>query len=112
MYTSLLRALTLSGLSCALFASPPQDGSPQATGINFASPVRLMAGDSFVGANRLYPSPIMRDVDGDGRLDIVVGDLFGAVTYASRDANPQRIGFAAKQSMKDIDGEKINFHNW
>lgn len=112
MHTSLLRVLTLSSLSCALFASPLQDPSQQAEGCEFAPPVRIKAGADYVGAKRLFPSPVMRDVDGDGRLDIVVGDLFGGVTYARRDASLERIGFAAKQKLKDRDGDAIDFHNW
>ncbi|MFT5288236.1 MAG: hypothetical protein ACI8QC_002450 [Planctomycetota bacterium] len=112
MQTSILRALLFSSLSSTLFAGSLQEPTEQTASGEFASPVRLRAGDDFVGAKRLYPSPVMRDVDADGRLDIVIGDLFGAITFVSRDADQERIGFAARQKLKDRDGEPIDFNNW
>lgn len=75
----------------------------------FAAPVRIMAGEAFLGAGRYYPSPVLHDVDGDKQLDIVVGDLFGKVTYARRISATK---FAAEQPLQDRDGKPLKFHNW
>jgi hypothetical protein len=76
--------------------------------IRFAAPKRIMAGDAVAGAGRLYPSPVMHDMDGDGKLDLVVGDLFGNVTVARRSDD----GFAKEEPLLDRDGKPLKFHNW
>ena len=75
----------------------------------FAEPVRLRAGDSFLGENRLFPSPVSRDMNGDGRADVVVGDLLGRITVALRNADGT---FAAETKLKAADGTELDFHNW
>jgi len=101
--------LTLATLGGALsFAGQATARTQEA---KFAAPVRIMAGDSFLGEGRLYPSPVVHDFDGDGHADIVIGDLFGRVTVASGD--PSRpMTFAAEKKVKGKDGELLNFHNW
>lgn len=91
----------VSCLALAAFAvaqQPPQ----------FAAPVRLQAGGKLLGEGRLYPSPVAHDVNGDGRLDLVVGDLRGRITVALRTAS----GYAAEAPMRAADGKDIDFHNW
>jgi hypothetical protein len=77
----------------------------------FAAPVRLMAGDKFLGQNRAYPSPALHDLDGDGRVDIVVGDLPGRLTVAPRTAATP-FGFLAEKKVNGADGKPLDFHNW
>ena len=71
--------------------------------LQFAAPKRISAGEG-----RLYPSPVFHDVDGDQRLDLVVADLFGRVTFAKR----TETGFAAEQPLKGKDGKPLKFSNW
>lgn len=80
-----------------------------AQGAKFAPPVMLRAGDKVCGQNRLYPSPVAYDVDRDGRLDVVVGDLRGHLTYARGTAAG---GFADEQKLKDATGKVLDFGNW
>lgn len=77
----------------------------------FAPPVRLQAGDKFLGEGRLYPSPVFHDVNGDGLLDLVIGDLRGRLTVALRQAG-EPATFGAETKMLDKDGKEIDFHNW
>src|SRR5262245_49623043 len=77
----------------------------------FAAPVRLRAGEAFLGENRLFPSPVFYDVDGDGQLDVVVGDLIGKMTVALRKPGKQ-LAFAAETKLMAADGKEIDFHNW
>ena len=100
----LLLSLPLLGLSAANAQAKVQR--------TFADPVRLKAGDKFLGEGRLYPSPVFHDVDGDGRLDIVVGDLIGKITIARREAGTGPAAYAAETKMEDVDGKEIDFHNW
>ncbi|MCA8976396.1 MAG: VCBS repeat-containing protein, partial [Planctomycetes bacterium] len=78
----------------------------------FAAPVRLMAGDKFMGEGRLYPSPAFHDLNGDGLLDVVIGDLPGRITIALRKPGNGTPTFAAETKMKALDGKDIDFHNW
>jgi hypothetical protein len=71
-----------------------------------------MAGGQFLGEKRLFPSPVFHDVDGDGRADIVVGDLRGHLTVALRKPGAGPIEFAAETKLLDVEGKVIDFHNW
>ncbi|MEX1024413.1 MAG: hypothetical protein WD226_04985 [Planctomycetota bacterium] len=75
----------------------------------FAAPVRLMAGDVFLGEKRMYPSPAVHDWNGDGRKDVLVGDLRGHVTIAERAADG---ALATEAEAKTRAGELLDFGNW
>jgi hypothetical protein len=78
----------------------------------FAPPVRLKAGDKFMGENRLYPSPVFHDMNGDGRPDIVVGDLIGRMTVALRQPGDGPARYGAESKFMGADGKELDFHNW
>ncbi len=83
----------------------------QAQTPTFATPVRVRAGASFLGAGRMFPSPVFHDLDGDGLVDIVVGDLPGRLTVARRTAAvPAQ--FAAETKVLGKDGEQVDLQNW
>jgi len=90
---------------CLLMTALTATAPPPAT---FASPVRLMEGAQFLGHKRLYPSPVMFDVDRDGQADLVIGDLFGAVTWCRR-VNGK---WQESQPLLDLEGKPLRFHNW
>ncbi|HLU40267.1 MAG TPA: hypothetical protein VK081_12845 [Planctomycetota bacterium] len=104
------------GSSAALCAAAPQQpaGGPDngAGGSPFAPPVRLQAGEKFMGEGRLYPSPVFHDVNGDGRLDVVIGDLMGRLTVALRLPGDGPPRFGEEQPLKNADGQPLKFHNW
>ena|SRR5438552_4155355 len=78
----------------------------------FAPPVRLEAGDKFLGENRLFPSPVFHDMNGDGLPDIVVGDLPGRLTVALRLPGDGPPRYGAETKLKATDGKELDFHNW
>ncbi|MCA8957948.1 MAG: hypothetical protein KDC87_17870 [Planctomycetes bacterium] len=101
-----LPAWTLASAGCALLlAAGGTPGDPP----KFAAPKRIKAGDKFLGEGRLYPSPVLHDIDGDGRADLVVADLIGKVTFAKRN---QSGALAAEAAVNDRDGQPLKFHNW
>lgn len=79
----------------------------------FDAPVQVKAGDSFVGhqlnkADRLYPSPALHDLDGDGKLDMVIGDLRGTLTVTTRTKD----GWGEEKVLNGADGKPLKFSNW
>jgi hypothetical protein len=101
---------TLGALLCG--------GAAIAQGASFASPVLIeagaptVAGPTVLGKGRLYPSPVLHDLDGDGRLDVVVGDLRGHLTTAVRLPGDGAPKFAAEQKLLAKDGKDLDFGNW
>ncbi len=99
--------LTKLLLAAALAAASPESASPEAAA-QFEPPVRLMAGDKYVGTTRMYPSPCMFDLDGDKKADLVIGDLFGHLSVYS----PYGDAWKAKPAIKGANGKKLDFSNW
>lgn len=77
----------------------------------FAPPVQLRAGDAALGVDRLFPSPTLHDMNGDGLADIVVGDLVGRLTVALRQPGAD-VTYAAETKLLALDGKELNFANW
>jgi hypothetical protein len=101
-----MRLHVLPLLACAAATAVAQ--APQ-----FAPPVRLKAGDTFLGENRLYPSPVFHDLDGDRRVDVVVGDLVGVLTVAPRaNAAAGAPAYGPETKVLAADGQPLDFDNW
>ena len=56
-------------------------------------------------------SAIAFDLDGDGRADIVVGDLVGRLTVAYR-GQDDAITFGKEEPVLGADGKQIDLKNW
>jgi hypothetical protein len=78
----------------------------------FATPKRIKAGEKFAGAGRIYPSPVVYDVDGDGKPDLVIGDLPGRVTVARGVGEAGDPAFGPETPLESADGKALKFHNW
>ena len=52
------------------------------------------------------------DMNGDGLLDIVVGDLIGKMTVALREPGDGPPKFAAETKLMALDGKELDFANW
>ena len=110
MRTRIMGLFTLASMAWASLLVPAMG---QSEGPEFAAPQRLKAGDAYLGAKRLYPSPVIQDVDGDGVGDVVIGDLMGKLTYANREIGDEGVtGFGRERPLKDRAGEGVKFHNW
>jgi len=103
------RSTASRALACAALFSAL--GAAQAPSEGFAPPVRLKAGDKWLGEKRLYPSPVFHDVNGDGHLDIVVGDLPGKLTVALRKPGTA-MAFEAEKDLPAASGKALKFNNW
>lgn len=78
----------------------------------FADPVRLEAGGELLGEGRLFPSPVYQDMNGDGLLDITVGDLVGHITVALRLPGDGPPRFGKEKKLEALDGKVLDFGNW
>lgn len=103
------RSTASRALACAALFSAL--GAAQAPLEGFAPPVRLKAGNKWLGEKRLYPSPVFHDVNGDGHLDLVIGDLPGKLTVALRKPGVA-MAFEAEKDLLAATGEVLKFHNW
>ena len=103
-----MKLLTVALAAFLLSAPARADETEQR--VRFAEPVRIKAGSKFLGENRLYPSPVLHDVDGDKKIDVIVADLVGRVTVAHR-AGAAPV-FKQEQPLLDSKGEQLSFHNW
>lgn len=104
------RPISAAALVAAAVAAQGDVVPAKAT--KFAAPIRLKAGDAFMGAKRHYPSPVFHDMNGDGLLDVVIGDLPGKLTVATRLAGKGAPTFAAETRIKGRDGNDLDFSNW
>jgi len=110
MRVGILQALVLTA-GCALLLNVFGTGQEPAKPV-FAAPVRIKAGDAFLGQGRLYPSPVLHDIDGDNCFDIIVGDLVGKVTVARRVPAEDGLRVRAETPLKDRNGKPLKFRNW
>ena len=111
MNAARLPLLAFAMIGCAILGSHGLADETESK-IRFAAPVRIKAGDAFLGEGRYYPSPVLHDINGDKRLDLVVGDLIGRVTVAQRSAAKSPVAFGAEQPLNDRDGQPLKFANW
>lgn len=105
-----MQTISLSVL--ALCAGSLTLSGPGGDPVRFAKPRLIKAGEQNLGEGRLYPSPAIHDVDGDGTPDLVIGDLFGRVTYAPGTRGKAGLQFGDERPLKDRRGEQLKFHNW
>ena len=105
------------GLVCAMGAAPgalaASDEPAGKESAKFAAPVRLRAGNKFLGEGRMFPSPVLHDLDGDGVREVVVADLVGRPTFAkiARGADGAA-AISAEKPLLGRDGRPLDFSNW
>lgn len=82
---------------------------------HFDAPEMLMVGDDPLNkaARQMYPSPAMFDIDNDGQLELIVGDIFGSVNiYENQNDDHGDPVWQTHRSLKSVEGKKIKVSNW
>lgn len=120
--TSRMSSSMVGALACGALLTSFANAAPQAAAASkaaeqepaatFAAPVRVLAGSELMGVERLYPSPVLQDMNGDGRADIVLGDLWGAITVAPRLAAEGAPAWGPDAPLTARDGKNLKFSNW
>ena len=96
----------LTTLALAPFLATGMAGEPE-----FKAPVEVLAGgNDFSGV--LYPSPVFHDINGDGRHELVIGDLRGYLEYATRLSAGDEGEWGEMTKLQATDGKDIKFSNW
>ena len=82
----------------------------------FEDPVMLHVKDAPLNteAKKMFPSPGIFDVDGDGQTELVIGDLMGGVgvyenTNTTGTGDP---AWGPREDLKGIEGDAIETPNW
>ena len=96
--------MTLTSLWIAPLLAACVDGDEVAA---FAPPVQLeTSGPEF--SRMIYPTPVLHDVDGDGRRELVLGDLIGNLFVCE----PNQDGSWAGREPMQVEGEPLRLDNW
>lgn len=103
-------ALLITGVALVFCSENSFSLVAQETNPKFKKPIRIKAAGKFIGEKRYYPSPVFHDMNNDGKLDIVTGDLRGNLTIAHQ--TDTSLEFAAENSLKGSDGKALSFDNW
>lgn len=77
------------------------------------APVRLKAGDAFIdtGAHVAHSGPLLADLDGDGKQDLLVGNFRGNI-HVFRNTGTAREPRLVDEGFLKAEGEDIRIHNW
>lgn len=76
----------------------------------FESPVELLAdGKAIKGTG--YPSPTLYDIDRDGNLDLVVGDIMGNILVSQKSSASSLTKWDETKNL-ECNGEPIRLKNW
>jgi hypothetical protein len=114
------RLLCLSVLVVAVFelsqVGRAQENDGGTDSDYFEAPLRLMVGDTPLNtsAKQMYPSPAVYDVDSEGKVELVVGDIFGSlrVYENENDTGKGDPVWSKHVALKTADGDPIKVSNW
>jgi hypothetical protein len=96
-------------IAVALCATPvlAQDGDASD---RFEEPVELLTNGASIDSV-MYPSPTLYDLDGDGKRELVIGDIFGSIhSCIKSDGKTNAWGEMVK--LKSVDGKPLQLNNW
>jgi hypothetical protein len=78
-----------------------------------SAPVRLEAGGKVIDTveDVGHAGPQMRDLDGDGKLELLVSSFGGSIRVFANEGTPREPRFVEREPLQ-AGGEPIRIHNW
>ena len=103
-----VKLLAAFGLFSLIGASAVQAASNE-----FKAPVRLEAGGKIIdtGERIAHSGPCLADFDGDGLIDLLVGDFGGNIEFFQNIGTKQQPAYA-EGKLLEADGVPIKIKNW
>ena len=85
----------------------------QSPAIELEKPVRLKVGDAFIDSGRHigYSSPVLRDYDGDGKLDLLVGNFRGHIQLFKNVGTAKAPSYE-EGGLLEVNGKPLKINNW
>lgn len=80
---------------------------------NFRKPVRIKAAGEVIdtGEHVAHSGPAFADLNGDGVIDLLVGNFRGYIEYFENKGTNEQPEYA-EGKMLEAEGETIKVHNW
>lgn len=91
------------------------EAPPVFVNAHFEAPFRLMVENEPLNntAKQIYPSPAMFDVDNDGQIELVTGDLRGSIkVYENQNADEGDPVWSKHYALMSSDDKPIKVSNW
>ena len=76
----------------------------------FAAPEVVTVGGKSL-KDKIYPTPVLQDLDGDGIRELVIGDLWGNLFFAKPMADANDVTWSALRKFQ-ADGKPLKLNNW
>ena len=96
-----------------LFVAPSLAALDLSQEAQFAAPVRLLAAGAPVNhvEEMPYPSPVVFDIDRDGKRELICGDLWGYLWVYENEGQEGDLHWSAPRKLT-ADGEVLKVPNW
>jgi hypothetical protein len=102
------RSSTIPATALLLALVSPSQSNPE-----LAAPVRLEADGVAIDtvANIGHAGPQLRDLDGDGKPELLVSSFGGSIRYFTNTGKRNEPRFVEREPLQ-AEGEAIRIHNW
>ena len=99
----------MSALLTALVITPLLSAGAAGDAV-FDAPVQLTAAGDPIDS-LIYPTPVLQDMDGDGKRELVLGDLRGFLYQCAPESPGSDVAWTKMENFQ-ADGKPLKLHNW
>lgn len=107
-YLQIAAAVVLPAVVC--LSSVAQESNSM-----FDAPVVLKVGDKPLNGDSqiMYPSPAIFDVDNDGKDELIIGSIFGALHVCENESESSgEPVWSAPKALNSKNGQPLELNNW
>lgn len=76
----------------------------------FAKPVELLTDGASINSV-IYPSPTLYDLDNDGKLELLIGDIGGDIHWSTKSGSKLHT-WGKMVKLESVDGKPLKLKNW